>query len=137
MTVDIAKSIFRTLALEGVQFSEGFFKTLSNIYLREAQETVIRYENDAAINCLSFDRHTESTAVEAFADGINLAGDVFWGDPSVQNLIPNWHRVIAALPDFFEHLREAVKLDNTSALYCPGDKDFLKLSSCDSCLPGG
>jgi glucosyl-3-phosphoglycerate synthase len=31
MTIDIAKSIFRILAQEGVEFSEGFFKTLSNI----------------------------------------------------------------------------------------------------------
>lgn len=115
MTVDIGKSIFRTLALEGVQFSEGFFKTLSNIYLREAQETIVRYENDAAINCLNFDRHTESTAVEAFADGINLAGAIFWDDPSEMNLIPNWHRVIAALPEFFGELKEAVRLDNRTA----------------------
>lgn len=46
MIIDIAKSIFRTLATEGVQFSEGFFKTLSSIYLMIAQETVVRYELD-------------------------------------------------------------------------------------------
>ncbi|GAJ21322.1 unnamed protein product, partial [marine sediment metagenome] len=39
MSIDITKSIFRTLAQEGVQFSEGLFKTLSNIYLKIAQET--------------------------------------------------------------------------------------------------
>ncbi len=112
MTVDITKSIFRTLALEGVQFPASFFKTLSSIYLRVAQETVVRYENDAAINGLNFDRHAESTAVEAFANGIQLAGDIFWKDPSTTNLIPNWHRVAAALPDFFSQLEAAVKKDN-------------------------
>lgn len=112
MTVDIAKSIFRTLATEGVQFSEGFFKTLSNIYLKIAQETIIRYENDAAINSLNFDRHEESLCVEAFVEGIKKAGEVFWQNPSETTLLPSWHRVIAALPDFFELLKEAVKEDN-------------------------
>jgi glucosyl-3-phosphoglycerate synthase len=112
MTVDITKSIFRTLALEGVQFPASFFKTLSSIYLRVAQDTVVRYENDAAINGLNFDRHAESTAVEAFANGIQLAGDIFWKNPSTTTLIPNWHRVAAALPDFFSQLKAAVKKDN-------------------------
>ena len=35
MTVDICKSIFRTLASEGVVFSDGFFKSLSVAYLRQ------------------------------------------------------------------------------------------------------
>ena len=112
MTVDIAKSIFRNLALEGVQFSEGFFKTLSNIYLKIAQEAIIRYENDAAINSLKFDRHSEAIAVEAFAYGIKIAGEVFWQNPSETQLIPNWFRVTAALPDFFGVLQDAVKKDN-------------------------
>jgi glucosyl-3-phosphoglycerate synthase len=112
MTVDIAKSIFRNLALEGVEFSLGFFKTLSNIYLKEAQETVIRYENDAAINGLQFDRHGELTCVEAFAEGIKRAGDIFWENPSTSPLIPNWHRVTAAVPNMFDMLLDAVKLDN-------------------------
>jgi glucosyl-3-phosphoglycerate synthase len=114
MAVDIAKSIFRTLAQEGVQFSEGFFKTLTNIYLQIAQETIIRYEDDAAINGLLFDRHIESNCVEAFAEGIKMAGEIFWQKPSETNLIPNWHRVTAALPDFFNQLRESVKEDNKS-----------------------
>jgi len=112
MSVDITKSIFRNLALEGVEFSEGFFKTMRNIYLKAAQEAIVRYENDAAINGLVFDRHTESLCVEAFAKGIEIAGEVFWGNPSEANLLPNWHRVTAALPDFLNQLKEAVKKDS-------------------------
>lgn len=112
MTVDIAKSIFRNLALEGVEFSVGFFKTLSNIYLKIAQETIVRYENDAAINGLKFDRHDESLCVEAFVRGIEQAGEVFWQNPSETMLIPNWHRVTGAIPQFFGLLKEAVKTDN-------------------------
>ena len=112
MSVDITKSIFRNLALEGVEFSEGFFKTMRNIYLKAAQEAIVRYENDAAINGLVFDRHMESLCVEAFAKGIELAGEVFWQNPSETVLLPNWHRVTAALPDFLNRLKETVKKDN-------------------------
>jgi len=112
MSIDITKSIFRTLAQEGVQFSEGFFKTLSNIYLREAQETVVRYENDAAINGLNFDRHSELSCVDAFTTGIKMAGEVFWQNPSKIYFLPNWHRITAALPEFFILLEQAVIKDN-------------------------
>ncbi len=112
MSVDITKSILRTLAQEGVQFSEGFFKTLSNIYLKMAQETVVRYENDAAINGLVFDRHDELGCVEAFAEGIKIAGDAFWTYPSRTNLLPSWSRVTAAVPEFFSLIKEAVQKDN-------------------------
>jgi glucosyl-3-phosphoglycerate synthase len=112
MSVDIAKSIFRILAQEGVQFSEGFFKTLSNIYLKIAQETVVRYENDAAINGLEFDRHSELGCVDAFAVGIKMAGEAFWENPSKSNLLPSWSRVTAAVPEFFNLVKNAVEKDN-------------------------
>ncbi|MBM3284612.1 MAG: glycosyl transferase, partial [Candidatus Aminicenantes bacterium] len=109
MSVDIAKSIFRTLAGEGIQFSEGFFKTLSNIYLKIAQETIVRYQNDAEINGLAFDRHSEAVAVESFTEAIRIAGQAFWQNPFETSLIPSWHRVTAALPEFFDILLEAVE----------------------------
>jgi len=112
MAVDIAKSIFRTLGGEGVQFSEGFFMTLSNLYLKIAQEAIIRYENDAAINGLYFDRHAESLCVESFSEAIRIAGEAFWKNPFETVLIPNWHRVTGALPKFFVLLKEAVEKDN-------------------------
>jgi len=112
MTIDITKTIFRNLALEGVEFSEGFFKSLSQIYLRTAQEAIVQYENDAAINGLKFDRHDESLCVEAFAEGINKASKIFWQNPSVSYLIPNWHRVTSAIPGIMKQLAEAVKNDN-------------------------
>ncbi|HEX3036863.1 MAG TPA: glycosyl transferase, partial [Thermodesulfobacteriota bacterium] len=41
MCVDISKSLFRTLATEGIVFSEGFFNTLKVTYLRTAQDIPI------------------------------------------------------------------------------------------------
>ena len=39
-------------------------------YVRTAQDMLKRYEDDAAINSLFFDRHQESLAVETFTKGI-------------------------------------------------------------------
>ena len=71
-----------------------------------------RYENDSAINGLYFDRHLESKAVEAFTNGLKIAGDQFLENPSGTPFIPNWSRVTSAIPDFFEKLIDAVESDN-------------------------
>lgn len=112
MTVDICKSIFRTLASEGVVFSDGLFKSLLVVYLRQAEDTIMKYEADAAINGLQFDRHEEAKAVEAFTRAIGLACQTFMDNPMTTPLIPNWNRVSAAIPDMFEMLKLAVEADN-------------------------
>jgi len=112
MTIDIAKNLFRTLAASGVVFSDGFFKTLRTTYVRRAQDIIKQYQDDAQINSLDFDRHAEALAVEAFTNSIALAGDHTLADPLGIPLIPNWSRVQAAIPDFFDHLIEAVAADN-------------------------
>ena len=112
MSIDIGKVLFRTLASEGVVFSESFFRTLVATYLRIAQDTIKRYHDDAVINGLEFDLHSEVTAVEAFTRGIEIAGDPFLKDPLGAPQIPNWSRVISAVPDFLEMLLEAVEADN-------------------------
>jgi glucosyl-3-phosphoglycerate synthase len=112
MTADIAKSLFRTLAGEGVVFSEGFFKSLSTTYVKQAQDAIKRYQDDALINSLIFDRHEEATAMEAFARSIKSAGDQTLEDPLGIPLIPNWSRIISALPDLFDLLLEVVEKDN-------------------------
>jgi glucosyl-3-phosphoglycerate synthase len=112
MTADIAKSLFRTLAGDGVVFSEGFFKSLSTTYVKQAQDAIKRFQDDALINSLLFDRHEEANAMEAFARSIKLAGDQTLEDPLGIPLIPNWSRVISALPDLFDLLLEVVEKDN-------------------------
>ncbi|NIR50456.1 glycosyl transferase [candidate division KSB1 bacterium] len=112
MCIDITKTIFRQLAAEGVQLSGGFFRTLRVTYLRTAQEAITRYEDDAAINGLQFDRHAETQAIEAFTKGIQIAADLFIENPLSVTFIPTWTRVTSAIPDFFDKLEEAVKLDN-------------------------
>jgi glucosyl-3-phosphoglycerate synthase len=112
MTVDIAKTLFRTLAAEGVVLSEGILRTLQAQYVRSAEDTITRYYADARINGLSFDRHAEEEAVHAFARALRLAAEDFLADPLGAPLIPNWNRVVAAIPDIFARLNEAVEIDN-------------------------
>ena len=111
MSVDIAKSLFRHLASEGVVLSESLLKTLRATYLQIAQETIKKYEDSAAINSLKFDRHQERMAVEVFLKGISLASEVFLKDPLGIPMISNWARVAAAVPDVFDRLIGAVEAD--------------------------
>ncbi len=112
MAVDIAKTLFRILASEGVAFDQGRIQTMLTPYVRTAEDTITRYHADAMINGLIFDRHEEETAVETFAQALKLASDEFFADPLGAPLIPNWARVSAALPGFLGSLQEAVDADN-------------------------
>ncbi|MPY89291.1 MAG: glycosyl transferase [Luteitalea sp.] len=112
MSIDISKSIFRTLASEGITLSTGTFQTLSTAYVRTAEDTIQRFLDDATINGLIFDRHAEETAVETFAKGIRIAAEQFLADPLGVPLIPNWNRIASAIPDFLDRLQQAVDADN-------------------------
>jgi len=112
MCIDISKSLFRTLASEGIVFSDGMFKTLIATYVRTAQDMLKRYEDDAAVNGLFFDRHEESLAVETFTQGIKIASEIIMNDPLGVPLIPSWDRVTSALPGILDMIRDAVDADN-------------------------
>ncbi|RME65442.1 MAG: glycosyl transferase [Nitrospirae bacterium] len=112
MAVDICKSLFRTLISEGIVFNEGFFNTLMATYMKTAQDMLKRYEDDAAINGLYFDRHQESLAVETFAACIKKAAEIIMSDPLGVPLIASWDRVTSAIPDILPRLHRAVSEDN-------------------------
>ncbi len=113
MSIDITKSLLRNLATEGLVFDTAFFNTLRTAYLRAAQDTIKKYEDDAIINGLIFDRHEERIAVEAFTRGIKMAVEEFLQDPLGIPQITNWNRVVSAIPKFFQMLEDAVEVDNT------------------------
>jgi glucosyl-3-phosphoglycerate synthase len=112
MAVDIAKSIFRNLAIESIVLSESALRTLVVNYQRTAKDTVKRYRDDADFNGLAFDYHLETVMVEAFTGAIQIAGKEFMDDPLYSPLIPSWNRVTSAIPDFLDKLRDAVDADN-------------------------
>ncbi len=112
MAVDISKTLFRTMAAEGIELSRGLLNSLLATYVRTAEDTLIRYHADAVVNGLNFDRHEEEVAVDVFARAVKIAADQFTEDPLGAPQLPNWTRINSALPDFLEHLLEAVEKDN-------------------------
>ncbi len=112
MATDIAKSLFRTLAAQGIIFTPEFFITLKSTYLRTAQDFISRYAMDASLNGLLYDRHIESKTSETFVQSIIRAGQILLETPFETTFIPSWNRVIDAEPRFFEMLIEAVEEDN-------------------------
>jgi glucosyl-3-phosphoglycerate synthase len=112
MATDITKSIFRTMAAEGIKLDAGLFDTLLSAYVRRAEDTMRHYAADAAINGLGFDRHEEELATQTFVRCIRGAAKAFQEDPLGAPLIPNWNRVQSALVGFFEELNRTVVADN-------------------------
>jgi len=112
MSTDIAKSLYRKLATEGIQMNKAFFRSLKASYLRIALDFVEMYCHDARINGLSFNRHGEEEAIEVFQHSIVEAGHSFSADPLEAPFINNWKRVISAVPDFIPRFYAAVEEDN-------------------------
>ena len=112
MSVDISKAIFRKLATDGEIFSAEKFRTIKATYFREALDRIDSYYNDALMNGLTLDRHSEEAAVELFAQNIMLAGETYLSNPMETPFLPSWNRVNAASPDFLARYAEAVRLDN-------------------------
>ena len=106
MANDIITMIYRTLASQGVIMSSDSFITLRANYLRTAQNCIRQYAADALVNDLKYDRHTEETTIDAFADCVTSAADIYRKDPSGAGAIPNWTRVRAAFPDLTQRLRD-------------------------------
>ena len=117
MVRDIAGSLIRNLASYGVEFDAGFLNTLTAAYVRTAQDAIARYSDDAALNGLRFDRHSEEVAVETFSSALRGAGLDFVRDPMGVPQIPNWSRVVSALPGFLDELRQAVDEDSFETLF--------------------
>lgn len=111
MAIDILTTIYRTLASQGVMLAPSAFVALRASYLRAAQDCIRQYSADALVNDLHFDRHAEEMAIEAFAECVTDAGEIFRTDPSGAAAIPNWARVRAAFPDFTRRLRDAPERD--------------------------
>ena len=112
MSVEIAKSLFRKLATEGVSLSIEDIRSIKATYFRIALDSIEQYYYDAMINGLAFDRHKEEGSVDLFTESVMKAGESFLANPMEATFIPNWNRVLSAIPDFGEQMRAAVAADN-------------------------
>jgi glucosyl-3-phosphoglycerate synthase len=111
MSIDIAKALFRKLAIQGHSFSIDKVRTIKATYYRAALDFVEVFEADASINGLQYDRHKEEQAVELFASNIVTAGAEFLENPMDQPFVPAWNRVISAVPNVLDDLLVAVEKD--------------------------
>ena len=111
MSVDISKALFRKLATNGVVFNSETFRSIKATYFRIALDFIETYYNDAKMNGLSLDIHSEEQAVEMFAKNIITAGNNFLENPMEKPFMPSWNRVTSAVPDILNSIQEAVAQD--------------------------
>ncbi|WP_345977399.1 glycosyl transferase [Sulfurimonas sp. HSL3-7] len=112
MSNDIAKTLFRVLAQEGVVFSRASFKTLLATYFQESRFEISKFNALSKLNDLKYNREKEINAVEAFEGAIKAAAEEFYKDPmGVPSLSP-WITVRSVLPGFSEKFAAYVEKDN-------------------------
>ncbi|MEM9185201.1 MAG: glycosyl transferase, partial [Planctomycetota bacterium] len=119
MASDILKNIIRTLASRGAVFGTGHFISVRSAYLRLAQDAIRQYHADSLMNGLDYDRHSEEQAIEGFAGLITDCGDAVYADPSGEPSLPTWTRVVTALPDFPQRLRQIAQDDRAEFAAAP------------------
>lgn len=112
MSIDICKAMFRKLAADGTVFTPHTFRTLKATYYRSALDLLEAYYNDAVMNGLSLDRHSEERTIELFANNIIEAGQIFLENPQDTPFIPTWSRVNSADPEFIINLHAAAAADD-------------------------
>jgi glucosyl-3-phosphoglycerate synthase len=115
MTCEIARSLLRTVASEGIVFGTDQLRTLQATYVRCAEDMIRRYRADAVVNGLTFDYHSEQSAVQTFAVSLRDAANQFLENPLGAQQIPSWIQVKAAVPSFLEELRRAADDTDTCA----------------------
>ncbi|MBS0970925.1 glycosyl transferase [Chimaeribacter arupi] len=112
MSIDITKALYRKLAILGVPITSESFRVLRATYYRTALDMIDDFDHDARMNGLTFDRHSEESAVEMFSNAIMEAGAAFTDTPSEKPFIPSWSRIQSAFPDMLERIYDAVEKDN-------------------------
>ncbi len=110
MSCDISTTLLRSVAAEGTVLGQPELGTLGLAYREFARDLVDRYEADAMLNGLRFDRHSEESAVEAFELSLQEASAGFLEEPTGATPIPSWARVESAVPGFLQRLA-AIAMD--------------------------
>ncbi len=113
MATDIAEALFRILSQDGIVLSQSFFRTMFTTYIEESRIAIEKYNALSLLNGLTYDRHSEIEASEAFVDSLKGATGKFVSDPVGIPMMSAWSRIRAAIPDFQDRLSEAVEKDNS------------------------
>jgi glucosyl-3-phosphoglycerate synthase len=111
MAADIAKTLFRVMAQQGVVFSPSSFKTLEATYYQEARFEIYKYNALSKINGLNYNRENEIEAVNAFQTAIREASDEFYEDPMGIPSLSSWITVRSVMPHISDEFAKAVEED--------------------------
>jgi glucosyl-3-phosphoglycerate synthase len=104
---DTLACLLRTLTeTDHIDVSEPFLQSLQVIYKRLAQDKIRQYNADTMCNSMYFDRHEEETNVDFLSTVVINAGKRYQITPFGTQL-PDWLRVMSAMPDIREKLRSA------------------------------
>jgi glucosyl-3-phosphoglycerate synthase len=112
MANDIAKTLFRVMAQEGVVFSESSFKTLQATYFQESRFEISKYNALSKLNALEYNREKEIKSVKTFQDAIENGSKEFYDDPMGTPSLSPWITVRSVLPDFSDRFYNDVQEDN-------------------------
>lgn len=105
MSADIGRTLFRSMAAEGSGLDAAELVDLDVRYQRSAQQMICRYEADAVMNGLRFDRAAEQVAVEGFRQSVREAARrSTCGEFSF--LLPPWSTVRTRFPSVLPDLLE-------------------------------
>ena len=111
MSMDIAKTIFRVMAQQGVTFTKESLMTLKATYFQESRKAIARYDALAKFNALKFDRKKEIEAVETFDQALSQACNEFLRDPLGVPSLSAWISVRSVLPEISEEFTATVNGD--------------------------
>ncbi|NNE73284.1 MAG: glycosyl transferase [Acidimicrobiales bacterium] len=114
MSADIAETVFRDLAIDGVLLAPAAVQALQQDYERLSLRAIDQYEAVARLNGLSFDRDYELQAVKLFAQTLEQASGIFLDDPHDQPFSPSWGAVAEQMPEILEAIAAAVTDDGKS-----------------------
>lgn len=112
MANDIAKTLFRVMAQEGIVFSKASFKTLEASFYQEARFEISKYNALSKLNGLEYNREKEIDAVETFEEAVKEATTEFYKDPMGRPPLSPWITVRSVLPHFSDKFAQYVKEDN-------------------------
>ena len=112
MCTDIAQNLIRTLAAEGIVFTARHLPDAARAVHPDGARTpsgaTTRTPPSTAWCSTATTRRAWS---RVFSEALRTAYQRFLDDPLGAPLIPNWNRIVAAIPDFLDQLRLAVDED--------------------------
>ena len=109
MGVDVTKRLLRTLAATGVIIPSGSFTSLQVAFRRYAEDAVVDSFAVAVFNGLFYDRHQEEASVDVFIQAFSQGCEQFLEDPLGIRAMPNWARLLSAMPDIGDRMLCAVR----------------------------